>query len=85
MVTDLMQGIESFANEGDLEGLRNFISEKYLQNSQFLDQDGKILNTWLRELYNSNLEEAASFANNFKFERSLGNERTNFENFSRQE
>lgn len=84
-MTDLMQGIESFANEGDLEGLRNFISEKYLQNSQFLDQDGKILNTWLRELYNSNLEEAASFANNFKFERSLGNERTNFENFSRQE
>ena len=51
---DMVDKIREFVNEGDGEGLRNFIMDKWGQSSFFYDkQSGRFLNKWLQELYDS--------------------------------
>ena len=51
---DLVDKIHEFVNEGDAQGLKDFIMDKWGQSSFFYDkQAGRFLNKWLQELYDS--------------------------------
>lgn len=80
-LSDLMDSVEGYVKARDTQGLRKMLEEKYLNSSYFKD-DGVILNKWLEELYNSDLSKDDSFAANFTWDRFLGDENNNFENFT---
>ena len=51
---DLVDKIHEFVNEGDAEGLKSFIMDKWGQSSFFYDKsEGRFLNKWLQEMYDS--------------------------------
>lgn len=98
-MSDVFGKIANFVKYNDKEGLRKYIETKFLSSSYFYDkrlQKGKeidpdaILNQWVKELYlstqggnSSTLDSDNNFANNFSFERFLGEENGNvFENFT---
>ena len=79
---DKMDRIASFVTNNDRQGLRKMIESEYLDSSFFMDKDnGTIFNRWLRDLYESGLDEK-DFAANFGFKRFLGTSDNSFENFT---
>lgn len=79
---DKMDRIASFVSNNDRQGLRRMIENEFLDSSFFMDKDnGTILNRWLRDLYESGLDEK-DFAANFGFKRFLGTSDNSFENFT---
>lgn len=51
---DLVDKIHEFVNEGDAEGLKAFIMDKWGQSSFFYNkEEGRFLNVWLQEMYDS--------------------------------
>lgn len=79
---DKMDRIASFVSNNDRRGLRRMIENEFLDSSFFMDKDnGTIFNRWLRDLYESGLDEK-DFAANFGFKRFLGTSDNSFENFT---
>lgn len=79
---DKMDRIASFVSNNDRQGLRRMIENEFLDSSFFMDKDnGTIFNRWLRDLYESGLDEK-DFAANFVFKRFLGTSDDSFENFT---
>lgn len=79
---DKMDRIASFVSNNDRQGLRRMIENEFLDSSFFMDKDnGTIFNRWLRDLYESGLNEK-DFAANFGFKRFLGTSDNSFENFT---
>lgn len=77
---DKMDRIDSFVTNNDRQGLRRMIENEFLDSSFFMDK-GVILSKWLRDLYESDLDEKG-FAANFRFKRFLGTSDNSFENFT---
>lgn len=51
---DLVDKIHEFVEEGDAQGLKDFIMDKWGQSSFFYDKsEGRFLNRWLQEMYDS--------------------------------
>lgn len=51
---DLVDKIHEFVDEGDAQGLRDFIMDKWGQSSFFYDKaKGRFLNRWLQEMFDS--------------------------------
>lgn len=63
--------ISYFASESISKGLQSYLENKYFSSS-FFKEGNIIYNYWLRELYNSDLNNPESFANNLDFVRGLG-------------
>lgn len=90
-MSDVFGAISSFVKNDDAKGLKKYIEDKFLVSSYFYDkslQKGDeinpegILNQWIKELYTSTMGDTG-FANNFNFERFLGEEGgIVFENFT---
>lgn len=79
---DKMDRIASFVSNNDRQGLRRMIENEFLDSSFFMDKDnGTIFNRWLRDLYESGLDEK-DFAANFGFKRFLGTSDNSFESFT---
>lgn len=79
---DKMDRIASFVSNNDRQGLRRMIENEFLDSSFFMDKDnGTIFNRWLRDLYESGLDEK-DFAANFGFKRFLGTSDNSFENLT---
>ena len=83
-MSNLIEDIKSFGEVGDKQSLKDFITSKYLK-SPYYNANGKILNTWLNELVNEDINDPNSFVNNIDFNRSLGNTNKEFKKFSKQE
>ena len=81
-MSDQFELINSYAKEGDIEGLRRYLDSKYLDSAMFKREDGKILNKWIEELYNCDLSKEGNFAETLMYSRFLGSEDTDFENFT---
>ena len=79
-----IEDIKSFGEVRDKQSLKDFITSKYLK-SPYYNANGKILNTWLNELVNEDIDDPNSFVNNIDFNRSLGNTNKEFKKFSKQE
>lgn len=78
---DEIDTIQEYVEAGDNTGLREYIRNKYLGSSYFKDGD-KILNWWIRDLYEGGVDES-SFAANFTApDRLLGEDGNEFENFT---
>lgn len=77
---DKMDKIASFVSNNDKQGLRRMIENEFLDSSFFMD-NGIILNRWIKDLYESGLDEK-DFAANFVFKRFLGTSDNSFENFT---
>lgn len=77
---DKMDRIASFVSNNDKQGLRRMIENEFLDSSFFMD-NGTILNRWIKDLYESGLDEK-DFAANFGFKRFLGTSDNSFENFT---
>lgn len=78
---DRFDKIANFAEAGDITGLRATLETTYL-NSQYFNYNGKILNKWIEDLYNSDLSKEDNFASNFTYKRFLGTGDLNFEDFT---
>ena len=78
---DRFDKIASFVKATDKKGLQAMLETTYL-NSSYFQYDGKILNKWLEELYNSDLSTEDNFAANFTFKRFLGTDELKFEDFT---
>ncbi len=78
---DRFDKISSFVKATDKKGLQAMLETTYL-NSSYFQYDGKILNKWLEELYNSDLSTEDNFAANFTFKRFLGTDKLKFEDFT---
>lgn len=51
---DMVDRIHEFINEGDAQGLKSFIMDKWGESSFFYDKsEGRFLNRWLQEMYDS--------------------------------
>ena len=80
---DKLELITSYIEANDKKGLKQFLEQEYLSSSFFMN-DGKILNRWLRDLYeacNSN-KSLEDFAGIFDYQRFLGTPDFDFENFT---
>lgn len=77
---DKMDRIASFVSNNDKQGLRKMIENEFLNSSFFMD-NGTILNRWIKDLYESGLDDK-DFAANFGFKRFLGTSDNSFENFT---
>ena len=78
---DRFDRIASFVKAADKKGLQAMLETVYL-NSSYFQYDGRILNKWLEELYNSDLSVEDNFAANFTFKRFLGTDKLKFEDFT---
>lgn len=80
---DKLELIMSYIEANDKKGLKQFLEQEYLSSSFFMN-DGKILNRWLRDLYeacNSN-KSLEDFTGIFDYQRFLGTPDFDFENFT---
>lgn len=77
---DKMDRIASFVSNNDKQGLRRMIENEFLNSSFFMD-NGTILNRWIKDLYESGLDDK-DFAANFGFKRFLGTSDNSFGNFT---
>lgn len=78
---DRFDRIESFVKASDKKGLQSMLETTYLDSSYF-KYNGKILNKWIEELYNSDLSKEDNFAANFKYKRFLGSDKLTFDDFT---
>lgn len=81
-MSDQFELINSYAKEGDRDGLRKYLETKYLDSAMFRREDGTILNKWIEELYNCDLSKEGNFAETLMYSRFLGSEDVDFENFT---
>jgi hypothetical protein len=77
---DRFDRIASFVKATDKRGLQAMLETTYLDSSYF-QYNGKILNKWIEELYNSDLSKD-NFAANFTFKRFLGTDKLTFDDFT---
>ena len=80
---DKLELITSYIEANDKKGLKQFLEQEYLSSSFFMN-DGKVLNRWLRDLYeacNSN-KSLEDFTGIFDYQRFLGTPDLNFEDFT---
>ena len=77
---DKIDRIASFVSNNDKQGLRRMIENEFLNSSFFMDNE-TILNRWIKDLYESGLDDK-DFAANFGFKRFLGTSDNSFENFT---
>ena len=94
---DRLETIQDFVEKDDKNGLRQFLTEEYLQSPFFVDDmylatngtSGRILNMWLSDLMeacnDSKTPLMDSVAAIFNYERDLGREDKKFENFTSKE
>lgn len=94
---DRLETIQNYVENNDKEGLRQYLTEEYLQSSFFVDdeylatngQSGRILNMWLSDLMDACKDGRTplldSVAAIFNFERDLGREDKKFEDFTSRE
>lgn len=78
---DRFDRIASFVKATDKRGLQAMLETAYLDSSYF-QYNGKILNKWIEELYNSDLSKEDNFAANFTFKRFLGTDKLTFDDFT---
>lgn len=78
---DRFDRIASFVKATDKRGLQAMLETTYLDSSYFR-YNGKILNKWIEELYNSDLSKEDNFAANFTFKRFLGTDKLSFDDFT---
>lgn len=78
---DRFDRIASFVKATDKRGLQAMLETTYLDSSYF-QYNGKILNKWIEELYNSDLSKEDNFAANFTFKRFLGTDKLTFDDFT---
>lgn len=78
---DRFDRIASFVKATDKRGLQAMLETTYLDSSYF-QYNGKILNKWIEELYNSDLSKEDNFAANFTFKRFLGTDKLAFDDFT---
>ena len=78
---DFMDSIKTFSKLGNIEGFKKIL-KILISNLLIFIAMVLFLNKWLEELYNSDLNDESSFANNFEYERLLGTEDSKFENLS---
>lgn len=78
---DRFDRIAGFAKATDKRGLQAMLETTYLDSSYF-QYNGKILNKWIEELYNSDLSKEDNFAANFTFKRFLGTDKLTFDDFT---
>lgn len=78
---DMIDKIGSYVENNQSAELKTFLEQHYL-DSPFFKYEGKILNRWIKDLYESDLSDEKSFANNFQFQRFSGTADNNFENFT---
>jgi predicted NAD-dependent protein-ADP-ribosyltransferase YbiA (DUF1768 family) len=78
---DKFDRIASFVKATDKRGLQAMLETTYLDSSYF-QYNGKILNKWIEELYNSDLSKEDNFAANFTFKRFLGTDKLTFDDFT---
>lgn len=78
---DRFDRIASFVKATDKRGLQAMLETTYLDSSYF-QYNGKILNKWIEELYNSDLSKEDNFAVNFTFKRFLGTDKLTFDDFT---
>lgn len=78
---DRMDMFGTFAKDANKDGLRGFLESTYLNSSYFM-HNGRILNKWIEELYNSDLTKEDNFCANFQYKRGLALDELNFEDFT---
>ena len=79
---DFIGYIQNCSKNNDKNALLKFLENKFFNCPTFKHPyDGTILNTWARDLYNSNLDEDSSFANNIAWKKGLGIDDVDFEDF----
>ena len=79
--------IQSYVENNDKKGLKQFLTNNYLESSFFMDQEtGKIYNKWLEDLYNACDEKnpplSVTVGGLFYYKRLLGTPEVNFEDFT---
>lgn len=81
---EFIERLNEFAKVGDLDGLKQFLRDKYLDSPYFMDSEGHILNKWLEEFMNIKTvkELERSLASLMKYKRFLGTANVNFEDFT---
>jgi len=80
-MSDFIELINSFHRRGKYTELKKYLDSRYLNSSMFR-LNGKILNRWIEDLYNSNETPFGNFADKITYSRFLGSEDTDFENFT---
>lgn len=87
--TNLFDDIQYYVSNKDIEGLRNMIRNRFLISNMYYGGNVNeeinpelIKNTWLKELWNSDLNDTKSFANNISYSRYLGDDTHVFEDFT---
>lgn len=78
---DRMDMFSTFAKDANQDGLEAFLDGTYL-NSSYFKHNGRILNKWIEELYNSDLSKEDNFCANFQYKRGLAMDDLDFENFT---
>lgn len=78
---DRMDMFSTFAKDANKDGLTTFLEGTYL-NSSYFRYNGKILNKWVEELYNSDLSQDDNFCANFQYKRGLAMDDLEFEDFT---
>lgn len=94
---DRLETIQSFVENNDKNGLKQFIKDEYLESPLFVDDEyldtngksGHVLNFWLSEILNAcdnkNVSLQDSVAAIFTYERDLGRDDKKFEDFTSKE
>lgn len=79
---DFIGYIQNCAKNENKSALSQFLENKFLHCPMFKHPyDGAILNTWVRDLYNSDFDNSSSFANNISWKKGLGIDDVDFEDF----
>lgn len=78
---DIFDKINNLTDNRDISSLKTMLETTYMDSPYFRYQ-GKMLNKWIEELYNSDLGDDNSFASNFTYKRFLGGSDLDFENFT---
>ena len=85
-LSDKLEELQSYVDTNDKKGLLQYLENEYLHDPYFVDGDGKILNTWLQSIVdacnNPKMPLIDSVASIFTYERDLGWENKEFEDFT---
>lgn len=73
--------IQSYTNKNDINGLQDFLTNKFLTCDTFM-YGGKILNKWVEDLFNEDIQDENSFAANLSWHKGLAVDDIMFEDLS---
>ena len=77
-----MNKIQAISKEGNKKALEDFITSNFLGNHFFKEENKSLIRArWVRELFESNLKDENSFANNITYKKFLGDDISGFEDF----